>query len=126
MYNLLFVALGGGIGAGVRYLMGMAALRLLGAGFPWGTVIVNILGSFAMGVLIELLSRRGSVDSELKLFLVTGILGGFTTFSAFSLDFVNLWERDELMLATVYVICSVALSIGALLLGLWLMRLTTV
>ena len=122
MYNVLIVALGGGIGAALRHLSGMAALRLLGPGFPYGTMFVNILGSFVMGVFIELLARRFGASDELRLFFATGVLGGFTTFSSFSLDTAVLYERGDLALAAVYVIGSVVVGIAALFAGLALVR----
>jgi fluoride exporter len=122
MMHTLIVALGGGIGAALRHLTGLAALRLFGPSFPWGTFAVNILGSFLMGLLVELLARRFGASAEMRLFLATGILGGYTTFSAFSLDTIVLWERGALLLAAGYVVASVVLSIGALLAGLTLAR----
>ncbi len=122
MAHLVFVALGGAIGATLRYLAGLLATRLLGAGFPWGTMAVNIAGSLAMGVLVALLARKSGVSAELRLFLATGLLGGFTTFSAFSLDVAVLWERGDLPAAFSYVTASVVLSIAALFAGLWLVR----
>jgi CrcB protein len=123
MYHLVLVAVGGGIGAGLRHLVNFAALRLFGPGFPWGTMAINIAGSLAMGVFIEFLARRfGGASSELRLFVATGVLGGFTTFSAFSLDFAVLWERGAVMSAFGYALGSVALSIVALFVGLWLAR----
>ena len=123
MYHLALVALGGGIGAGLRHLMNLAALRLLGPGFPWGTLAINVAGSFAMGVFIEILARRfGGASNELRLFVATGILGGFTTFSSFSLDFAFLWERAAVGSALSYVVASVGASIVALFVGLWLAR----
>nr|WP_245710864.1 fluoride efflux transporter CrcB [Citreimonas salinaria] len=113
------VALGGALGASARYLTGIAALRLLGAGFPWGTLIVNVAGSFAMGALVVVLMQS---DSRLGPFLITGVLGGFTTFSAFSLDAVALFERGQAGLAAGYVAASVVLSLGALFAGLVLFR----
>ncbi|MBS0125636.1 fluoride efflux transporter CrcB [Thetidibacter halocola] len=123
MTPLIQVALGGAIGASARYLTGIAAARLLGKGFPWGTLIVNIAGSFLMGVLvIALLQFNGNRYAPL---LMTGILGGFTTFSAFSLDAVTLYERGQIGLAATYVAGSVILSIGALFAGLSLARSLT-
>lgn len=122
MNQLLIVAAGGAIGACLRHLTGLAALRLLGPGFPWGTLAVNIVGSFAMGVFIELLARRLEASIELRLLIATGLLGGFTTFSAFSLDAVVLWERGELASAIGYIAASVILAIGALVAGLILTR----
>jgi len=123
MYHLFLVVFGGGIGAGLRHLVNFAALRLVGPGFPWGTMAINVSGSFAMGVFIEFLARRfGGASNELRLFVATGILGGFTTFSAFSLDFAVLWERGEVMPAFGYALGSVIASITALFVGMWLAR----
>ncbi len=122
MTHLAFVALGGAIGASLRHLAGMLAMRMLGTAFPWGTFFVNILGSFLMGILIAILARRSGTTAEVRLFLATGVLGGFTTFSAFSLDVAVLWERGEVTSAMGYVAGSVTLSIAALFAGLWLVR----
>ncbi len=122
MTHLALVALGGAIGAALRHLAGLAAMRLLGTGFPWGTFFVNIVGSLAMGILIAVLARRSGTPSEVRLFLATGLLGGFTTFSAFSLDVALLWERGETAATLGYVAGSVAISILALFAGLWLVR----
>ncbi|MHA1524507.1 MAG: fluoride efflux transporter CrcB [Alphaproteobacteria bacterium] len=122
MNHLLVVALGGAIGAAGRHLVGMSALRLFGPNFPWGTFTVNITGAFLMGVLIETLALKGSVSQEVRLFLATGVLGGFTTFSAFSLDVVLLFDRKGAGLAALYAGASVVLSLLALFAGLRLMR----
>jgi len=122
MLHLLLVSLGGAIGAGLRHLANIAALRLFGPAFPWGTFAVNVLGCMAMGLFVELLARRFDGSSELRLFVATGILGGFTTFSAFSLDFAVLFERGEVAQALGYALASVLVSIAALFLGLWLAR----
>jgi fluoride exporter len=122
MNHLLLVAAGGAIGAGLRHLANLAALRWFGPNFPWGTMGVNIAGSLAMGIFIEVLMRRAGTSNELRLFVATGILGGFTTFSAFSLDFAVLFERGQMGPALFYVLASVILSILALFLGLWLVR----
>ncbi|CAN7562694.1 fluoride efflux transporter CrcB [Mesorhizobium sp. LjRoot246] len=121
MFNLLLVVVGGGIGAGIRHLTSMGALRLVGPNYPWGTMAINIVGSFAMGLFIAILARRGG-SNELRLFVATGILGGFTTFSAFSLDFATLWERGSTLPAFGYALASVIGAIVALFLGLWLVR----
>ncbi|TPJ37353.1 fluoride efflux transporter CrcB [Mesorhizobium sp. B2-5-13] len=121
MFNLLLVMVGGGIGAGIRHLTSMGALRLVGPNYPWGTMAINIIGSFAMGLFIAILARRGG-SNELRLFVATGILGGFTTFSAFSLDFAALWERGATLPAFGYALASVIGAIIALFLGLWLAR----
>ena len=117
MTHLLLVALGGGVGAALRHLVGLAALRLFGPGFPYGTMIANVLGSLLMGLLIEWLVRRGG-SPQLRLLLATGLLGGFTTFSSFSLDAAVLWERGEVMLALGYVVGSVLLGLAGLAAGL--------
>lgn len=122
MQHLVIVAAGGAVGASLRHLTGMAALRWLGPGLPWGTLIVNVLGCFLMGVFVELLARRFDGSAELRLFVATGLLGGYTTFSAFSLDFATLYERGALMQAFGYVATSVVLSIAALFVGLWVAR----
>ncbi|MBZ9677012.1 fluoride efflux transporter CrcB [Mesorhizobium sp. ES1-1] len=121
MANLLLVVIGGGIGAGLRHLANMGALRLVGPNYPWGTIAINILGSFLMGLFIASLMRRGG-PNELRLFVATGILGGFTTFSAFSLDFATLWERGATLPAFAYALASVLGAITALFMGLWLAR----
>lgn len=118
--SLVQVALGGAIGASARYLVNHAFSRALGPGFPWATLTVNVVGSFLMGLLVVLLAKRGGL--HLAPFLVTGVLGGFTTFSAFSLDVSVLYERGEIAAAAAYVLGSVLLSVGALFAALWLMR----
>ena len=119
--KLVLIALGGGLGSVLRFLTGALAIRAFGHGFPWGTFIVNVVGSFAMGFLaVALMERFGGM--RLAPFLLTGVLGGFTTFSAFSLDAVYLIERGRAAAATGYIGGSVALSVAALMLGLWLGR----
>lgn len=122
MSHILIVALGGAVGATLRHLVNLATLRMFGPGFPWGTLTVNIVGSFAMGLFIELLMRRLGGSQELRLLIATGVLGGFTTFSAFSLDFAVMWERGALLNASVYAVASVVLSIAALFAGLATVR----
>ena len=114
------VALGGALGAMLRYLTNVAAMRARGPGFPFGTMIVNILGSFLMGVIVVVLAKRGGND--LAPLLMTGILGGFTTFSAFSLDALTLWERGATLAAFGYVAASVILSLAAIAAGLYVAR----
>lgn len=121
MNHVLIVAAGGAIGASLRHLTGLAALRLWGPGFPWGTLAVNLVGSFVMGLVIEWLARRTGASNEIRLFIATGILGGFTTFSAFSLDFATLWER-AIGIAMLYALVSVIGAIAALFVALWMMR----
>ncbi len=127
MAHFLIVAIGGGIGAGFRHLVGLAALRWIGTGFPWGTLFVNVTGSFAMGLLVSWLALKvdlpqGWSGQDVRLFLATGVLGGFTTFSAFSLETVLLFERGQTGLAALYVGTSVIVSVGALLAGLAFVR----
>jgi CrcB protein len=122
MIKVLLVALGGALGSVVRYGVNFAAARAFGLGFPWGTLTVNVAGGLAMGLLAALFALRAEASPEAKLFLMTGVLGGFTTFSAFSLDAVALWERGEAGLAAAYVAASVGLSIAALVAGLALGR----
>lgn len=117
MKLLLLASAGGAIGAGARHLVNMGLGRLLGTGFPWGTLTVNIVGSFLMGLLVEYLLLRGASSSELRTFLATGILGGFTTFSAFSLDVAVLIGRKEQGLAALYVAGSVGISFIMLYVG---------
>jgi CrcB protein len=121
MLDLLLVAVGGAIGSGLRHLTNIGALRLVGPNYPWGTMAINIVGSFVMGLFIAILMRRGG-PNELRLFVATGILGGFTTFSAFSLDFATLWERGTTLPAFGYALATVIGAISALFLGLWLAR----
>jgi len=123
MYALLLVVIGGGIGAGMRHGMNIGVARLLGTDFPWGTFAVNVIGSFLIGVVAAWFAfRNDAVSQSLRLFLTTGILGGFTTFSAFSLDFALLFERGEIMAAVWYVVGSVGLSLLAIFAGLWVVR----
>jgi CrcB protein len=116
------IAIGGAVGAVARHLVGAQMLRLLGSGFPWGTLTVNVVGSFAMGALMELMAVRWNVGPELRAFMTVGVLGAFTTFSTFSLDVAVLGERGALLPAALYVLVSVGLSIAALFFGLWLFR----
>jgi fluoride exporter len=123
MLHLLLVACGGALGASARHIANLAALRIAGPGFPWGTLAVNIAGSFAMGILVAYLARRtGGTSNEVRLFVATGFLGGFTTFSAFSLDFALMWERGDQGVGMAYLLASVLLSILALFAGLVLVR----
>ncbi len=125
MKHLLLVAVGGAIGASLRHLVGLASLKLMGPGFPYGTFVVNVIGSFVMGAFIAWLAARSQADVWLRYLIATGFLGGFTTFSAFSLDAVFLWERGEATTALAYVLLSVMLSIFAVLAGLFLVRALT-
>ena len=109
-YTLAQVALGGALGASGRYLTGILAVRIMGHGFPWGTLAVNVLGSFAMGVLVIVLAHFSA--TRWAPLLMTGVLGGFTTFSAFSLDTMALFERGQVWLAACYAGASVVLALG--------------
>lgn len=121
----LLVFLGAGMGGAMRHGVNQFAAQLLGAAFPFGTLAINVAGSFAMGLLAEYLALRGQLPQEVRLFLATGVLGGFTTFSAFSLDTISLYQRGEWMAAAVYAACSVVLSLLALLAGLMFVRMLT-
>lgn len=114
--TLLQVALGGAAGAVARYLTVLAAVRLMGPGFPWGTLAVNVLGAVLIGALVAALAQFSA--TRLAPLLVTGFLGGFTTFSAFSLDALTLWDRGETALAAAYVVASVVLSLAGVAAGL--------
>ncbi|HRC26906.1 MAG TPA: fluoride efflux transporter CrcB [Alphaproteobacteria bacterium] len=122
MYAFLFVGAGGAIGAMARHAVNLLTARLAGTDFPWGTLAVNVTGSFLMGLLAGLFALAWSAPQDLRLFLTTGILGGFTTFSAFSLDISLLWERGESPHALAYAAGSVMLSVLALFSGLALGR----
>lgn len=123
--SFFLVFLGGGLGAALRHAANQAAVALFGAGFPFGTLLVNITGSAAMGLLACWLALKSELPPQLSLFLTTGFLGGFTTFSAFSLDAVTLWERGDHGLAFAYAAASVLLSIGGLVFGWTAMRAIT-
>jgi CrcB protein len=123
MKLLLWAMAGGAVGTAARHLANVGFGRWLGPGFPWWTFFVNVVGSFLMGVVIESLALKAAGSTELRTFLATGILGGFTTFSAFSMDFAYLVQRHEIASAALYLLGSVALSILALYAGLWLTRL---
>jgi CrcB protein len=118
----LVVFLGGGIGAALRHGINLAVARLVGTAFPYGTLMINITGSFIMGLVAAYFAFKGDASQHWRLFLTTGILGGYTTFSAFSLDAALLYERGEIGLAALYVVASVAISIAGLFAGLALVR----
>ena len=121
MTAILQVALGGAIGAVLRYMTGVGMVRAFGhMAFPLPILTVNIVGSFLMGVFVVVAAQRGL--THLSPLVMTGFLGGFTTFSAFSLEAVTLYERGDFGQAATYVVASVVLSIGGLMLGLWLAR----
>ena len=120
--SYVIVFLGGGIGAALRHGINILAARTLGTGFPHGTLIINVTGSLIMGLVAAWFAFKGDASQHWRLFLTTGILGGYTTFSAFSLDAALLYERGEIGSAALYVLGSVILSIGGLFAGLYLVR----
>ncbi len=122
MTHIFLVAAGGAVGSVLRYLVGLWTLRSFGPSFPWGTLTVNITGSFLIGVFAEVIARKFGASAEMRVFLITGVLGGYTTFSAFSLDAITLVERGEPVTALIYVASSVVLSALAVFAGLALMR----
>ena len=122
MNSFLVVFLGAGFGGALRHGVNVAALRFIGSDFPIGTLAVNVAGSFVMGLFAAWFALKADPGQAWRLFLTTGILGGFTTFSAFSLDAVLLWERGQVGAAAVYVAMSVVLSLLALFAGLLIVR----
>lgn len=126
MNMLLAIAFGGAVGALGRHFVNVGVATWIGHGIPWGTLVVNIAGSFAMGVLVHIMATTWTVTPEVRALLTVGGLGAFTTFSTFSLDAIVLYERGQVMFAAVYVLASVIGAIGALLVGLRLARLVFV
>lgn len=122
MLNTFLVMVGGAVGAALRYQLGRLSVHVLGTGYPWGTLVANILGGMAMGVLAGSLARFGTGGEATRLLLGVGVLGGFTTFSAFSLETVLMIERGQLIPALGYILASVLGAIGALFVGLWAVR----
>ena len=122
MNMVLAIAVGGAAGAVGRHFVNVAMGSLLGSGFPWGTLTVNIGGSLLMGMLIHVMAVSWTVSPEMRALLTVGFLGAFTTFSTFSLDVATLYERDQVGFAAMYVIVSVVASVGALFAGLRLAR----
>jgi fluoride exporter len=120
--GFLIVFLGGGLGAALRHGVNLMAQRAFSPAFPYGTLIINVLGSLAMGLIAEYFVLKGGLSQHLRLFLTTGILGGFTTFSAFSLEAAVLYERGQHAGAAIYVVASVVLAIGALFAGMTIVR----
>lgn len=119
--NVLYIALGGAIGAVGRYAV-VSAVGALGHGFPFGTLVVNVVGSAVLGALVEVFALYWSPSPELRAMIVVGMLGAFTTFSTFSLDVLTLFTRGETAAALAYVVASVVLSIGAFWLGMTVFR----
>jgi fluoride exporter len=122
MTGVLMVFLGGGIGAALRHGVNLLSARWLGTAFPYATLFENVTGSLVMGLIAGYFAFKGDAAQHLRLFLTTGILGGYTTFSAFSLDVALMTERHEIGLAALYVLASVVFSIGGLFAGLALIR----
>ncbi len=120
--SFLLVFVGAGLGGVLRHIMNMLSLRWFGPGFPAGTFLINISGSIVMGLVVGFLATRDMPSIELRLFVATGILGGYTTFSTFSLDTITLWQRGEFAAAAAYVIGSLVLSFAGLWLGMALFR----
>lgn len=120
--NFLLVFVGAGIGGMMRHAVGVASLKWLGTGFPFGTMIVNVAGSLLMGLVTEYWAVKSGLPQSARLFITTGFMGGFTTFSTFSLDTALIYERGQILLAAGYAIASVVLSIAALFIGLAIIR----
>jgi len=121
----LFVFIGGGLGAALRHFVNGASLRLVGSDWPLGTVFINVTGSILMGVVAALFAFKLSLPPTLRLFIATGILGGYTTFSTFSLETALLIERGQPAMALAYVLGSVLLGVGGLFAGMWVVRVLT-
>ncbi len=122
MYLILAIALGGGIGSVARHYAISAAINIWGSDFPYGTLIVNVIGSFIIGALMETMAQKWQVTQEVRAFLITGILGGFTTFSAFSFDVLKLVDTNHFLPALLYVFLSVGLSLAAVFGAVYIMR----
>lgn len=122
LVSYLIVFIGSGIGGALRHGVNILSARLFGLDFPFGTFAINVAGSLLMGVVAGYFALKGAGSQSVRLFLTTGLLGGFTTFSAYSLEAVLLYERGRHAAALGYAAGSVVLSIAALMLGLWLMR----
>jgi CrcB protein len=120
--GFVIVFFGAGLGGAARHAVNLAAARVLGTAFPFGTLAVNIVGSLLMGLIAGWFAFKGDASQHWRLFLTTGILGGFTTFSAFSLDIALLWERHDLLALLTYVGTTFIVSVGSLMAGLLLMR----
>ena len=122
MNMVLSIAAGGAIGSVLRHFAGVCAAALLGSAFPYGTLFVNIAGSFLMGIFVALFAHFGNPSQELRAFLTIGVLGGFTTFSSFSLDVGTLYERGQVLAAGMYILLSLVLSLAGIFAGLLLVR----
>jgi fluoride exporter len=122
MMGYVVVFIGAGVGGAIRHAMNIWVARLMGTHFPWHTFVINITGSLVMGLVAGWFAVKVGAAGHLRLFLATGVLGGYTTFSAYSLDAVLLWERNEPLLSALYVGGSVIGAIAGLIFGLWVMR----
>ncbi len=122
LYHFFLVGLGGAVGSMMRHGLNMASLKLIGPNFPFGTMTANILGSLLIGILAGCFAHFASWTQDLRLFLVIGLLGGFTTFSSFSLDTILLFEKGATLQGIIYVVGSFGLSLSAALGGLWIIR----
>jgi len=122
MMGYVVVFIGAGVGGAIRHAMNIWVARLMGTHFPWHTFVINITGSLVMGLVTGWFAQKVGAAGHLRLFLATGVLGGYTTFSAYSLDAVLLWERNEPLLSALYVGGSVICAIAGLIFGLWVMR----
>jgi CrcB protein len=122
---VIAVAAGGALGSVARYLVGVGSGKLFGTDFPWGTLIINVTGSFLIGAFVGLLAAKWELSQAMRIFLTVGICGGYTTFSTFSLDTYYLIERGQTLASSVYMAASVVLSVGALIAALRLVRALT-
>lgn len=122
MNGFLIVFLGGGLGAAARHGVNLLSAQLVGTAYPWGTFSINVLGSLLIGVLAEWLALHSHLSASLRLFLITGILGGFTTFSAFSLEVGLLHARGATLAAVMYATLSVVCAVGAMFIGMYVVR----
>jgi CrcB protein len=122
---ILAVAAGGALGSVVRYLVGIGSGRLFGTDFPWGTLIINVTGSFLIGAFVGLSAAKWDLSQTMRIFLTVGVCGGYTTFSTFSLDAYYLIERGQTLASSAYMIASVALSVGALIAALRFVRVVS-
>ena len=120
--GFLIVFIGGGIGSAIRHGVNIGIGRLLGGGFPYATSLINVTGSFIMGLVAAYFAFKGDATQSWRLFLTTGILGGFTTFSSFALDATLLWQRHQVGSALVYTGASLLFSIAGLVAGMYLLR----
>jgi fluoride exporter len=121
--RFLIVFLGGGLGSALRHGVNLVAARMFGPTFPYGTLIINVAGSLVMGLIAEYFALKAGLPQRARLFLTTGILGGFTTFSTFSLEVAVLYERGQIAGAAAYVVASVVLGVGALFAGMAIVRM---